>query len=104
GSAPGLVTTKDQMDSPLIRWGTPTAADSATAGWWARALSTSAGPRRLPATFMVSSLRPCRNQNPSSSTVAQSPCTHTSGHRDQYVRRYRSGSFHTPRVMAGHGV
>src|SRR5919201_5727655 len=53
--------------------------------------------------FMVSSERPCRNQKPSSSMLAQSPCTQTSGHRRQYVSRYRSGSPHTPLVMAGHG-
>ena len=72
---------------PSPRAAHPTAADSATAGCAASALSTSAGPIRLPAIDSVSSLRPCRNQKPSSSTLAQSPCTHTPGQRRQYVSR-----------------
>src|SRR5438034_8711985 len=51
----------------------------------------------------VSSERPCRNQYPSSSTDAQSPCTQTPGRRRQYVSRYRSGSRQNPRVMPGNG-
>ena len=51
----------------------------------------------------VSSDRPCRNQNPSSSTEAQSPCTHTPGSRDQYVSRNFCGSRQKPRVIAGNG-
>ena len=35
---------------------------------------------------------------------AQSPCTHTSGMRDQYVSTYRAGSFQKPRVIPGHGL
>src|SRR5207302_8298472 len=58
---------------------------------------------RLPAMFNVSSERPCRNQNPSSSTEAQSPCTQTPGSRRQYVSRYRSGSRQKPRVIPGNG-
>ena len=86
-STSGFTTTKHQIVSPLTSWGTPTAADSATAGCDASALSTSAGPSRLPATLSVSSDRPWRNQNPSSSTLAQSPCTQTPGNRRQYVSR-----------------
>ena len=56
---------------------------SATAGWPTSADSTSAGPSRLPATFIVSSERPWMNQKPSSSTRAQSPWTQTPGQRDQ---------------------
>src|SRR6266516_6798509 len=52
----------------------------------------------------VSSERPCRNQYPSSSTEAQSPCTQTPGSRRQYVSRYRSGSRQNPRVMPGNGL
>src|SRR5438094_1092693 len=52
----------------------------------------------------VSSERPCRNQKPSSSTEAQSPCTQTPGSRRQYVSRYRSGSRQKPRVMPGNGL
>src|SRR5438067_11027091 len=51
----------------------------------------------------VSSERPCRNQYPSSSTDAQSPCTQTPGQRRQYVSRYRSGSRQNPRVIPGNG-
>src|SRR5882672_4375244 len=53
--------------------------------------------------FTVSSLRPCRNQKPSPSTDAQSPCTQTPGMRDQYVSRYLSGSRQKPRVIPGNG-
>jgi hypothetical protein len=45
--------------------------------------SSSAGPIRLPAMFIVSSLRPCRNQYPSASTEAQSPWVQIPGKRDQ---------------------
>ena len=55
---PGFTTTKHQIVSPLTSCGTPTAADSATAGCDASALSTSAGPSRLPATLSVSSRSP----------------------------------------------
>src|SRR5262249_36213408 len=47
--------------------------------------------------------RPCRNQKPSASADAQSPCTHTPGQRDQYVSRYRCGSRQNPRVIPGNG-
>src|SRR5215211_4574004 len=53
--------------------------------------------------FSVSSERPWRNQYPSSSTEAQSPCTHTPGILRQYVSRYRSGSRQNPRVIPGNG-
>src|SRR5204862_857319 len=66
--------------------------------------SSSAGPLRLPAMLSVSSERPCRNQKPSSSTEAQSPCTHTPGSRRQYASRYRSGSRQKPRVIPGNGL
>ena len=59
---------------------------------------------RLPAMFSVSSERPCRNQKPSASTEAQSPCTHTPGMRDQYVSMNLSGSRQKPRVMPGNGL
>src|SRR5436309_5805837 len=52
----------------------------------------------------VSSERPCRNQYPSSSTDAQSPCTQTPGNRRQYVSRYRSESCQKPRVIPGNGL
>ena len=65
----------------------PTAHASATAACDTAADSNSAGPIRFPATFSVSSERPCRYQQPSSSTDAQSPCAHTSGQRDQYESR-----------------
>src|SRR5206468_12458603 len=79
----GLSTTKHHTCSPFIGSGTPTAADSATEGCDEIADSTSAGPIRLPAMLRVSSERPRRNQKPSSSRTAQSPCTQTPGHRDQ---------------------
>ena len=85
--APSTSTTKPHRTSPFTSSGTPTAAASTTDGCDTSADSTSAGPSRFPASLIVSSLRPCRNQSPSSSTEAQSPCTHTSGHRDQYVAR-----------------
>ena len=69
----------------MTSWGTPMTPASATAGWPTSTDSTSAGPSRLPAIFSVSSERPWMNQKPSASTYAQSPCTHTSGQRDQYV-------------------
>ena len=47
--------------------------------WPAVACSISVGPMRLPAIFIVSSDRPCRNQNPSASREARSPCTHMPG-------------------------
>src|ERR1700759_768272 len=59
---------------------------------------------RLPAILSVSSERPCRNQKPSSSTDAQSPCTQMPGSRDQYVSMYLSGSRQKPRVMPGNGL
>ncbi len=71
--------------SPFTSWGAPMAAASTTAGWLMRAPSTSAGPTRFPATLMVSSARPWRNQYPSSSTMAQSPWYHMPSKRDQYV-------------------
>ena len=67
GAVSGRRTTKQMTASPLISWGTPTAADSATAGWLTRTDSTSAGPTRLPAILSVSSERPVTNQKPSSS-------------------------------------
>src|SRR5262245_14048680 len=85
GVYPDLSTAKQTTASPLTGCGTPIVADSATAGWPTSTDSTSAGPRRLPAIFSVSSDRPCKNQKPSASTYAQSPCTHTPGQRDQYV-------------------
>ena len=54
--------------------------------------------------FSVSSERPCRNQYPSSSTEAQSPCVQIPGKRRQYVSRYRSGSRQNPRVIPGNGL
>ena len=54
--------------------------------------------------FSVSSERPCRNQKPSASTEAQSPCTQTPGMRDQYVSTNFSGSRQKPRVMPGNGL
>src|SRR2546427_3593409 len=54
--------------------------------------------------FSVSSERPCRNQKPSSSTEAQSPCVQTPGKRRQYTSRYRSGSRQKPRVIPGNGL
>ncbi len=68
-----------------MSWGMPMAAASRTAGCATAALSTSAGPTRLPATLSVSSDRPWMNQKPSSSIDAQSPCAHSPGQRDQYV-------------------
>src|SRR5439155_12742344 len=53
--------------------------------------------------FSVSSERPWRNQKPSSSTSAQSPCTQIPGSLRQYVSRYRSGSPQNPRVIPGNG-
>src|SRR5205814_2588113 len=76
-------TQKHQIASPLVLSGTPTTADSATAGCDTSTDSTSAGPSRLPATLIVSSERPSRNQSPSSSTSAQSPCRQTPGYIDQ---------------------
>ena len=76
---------KTHATSPLTSCGTPIAAASATAGCATAADSISAGPMRLPAMLSVSSERPCRNQKPSSSTDAQSPCTQTPGKRLQYV-------------------
>jgi len=87
GSAPGTSAQNTQATSPLTSCGTPTAAASATKGCATTADSSSAGPSRLPAMFSVSSERPCRNQKPSSSTNAQSPCTQTPGSRRQYVSR-----------------
>src|SRR6185436_134016 len=102
--APGTRTQNTHATSPLTSCGTPTAAASATAGCATAADSSSAGPMRLPAMFIVSSERPCRNQNPSSSTDAQSPCTQTPGIRDQYVSMNLSGSRQKPRVMPGNGA
>src|SRR5437667_228290 len=85
GSWPGRSTTKQTIASPFTACGTPMTPDSATAGWPTSTDSTSAGPRRLPAILSVSSERPWMYQKPSSSIVAQSPCTHTSLQRDQYV-------------------
>ena len=85
GSCAG--TAKTTTDSPLISSGTPMAAASATAGCVTAADSTSAGPIRLPAIKSVSSERPWMYHEPSSSISAQSPCTHTSGQRDQYVSK-----------------
>ena len=82
---PGSRQAKIHAVSPFTSCGTPIAAASRTAGWPTAADSSSAGPMRLPAMFSVSSERPCRNQKPSASTEAQSPCTHTPGMRDQYV-------------------
>ena len=82
-SPPGLATAKMTTDWPLTGSGTPTAAASATCVPSRAAASTSAGPTRLPATLMVSSDRPRMNQNPSSSTRAQSPWTQMPGQRDQ---------------------
>src|SRR6185437_14450128 len=104
GAAPGTSAQNTQATSPLTSCGTPTAAASATKGCATTADSSSAGPSRLPAMFSVSSERPCRNQKPSSSTNAQSPCTQTPGSRRQYVSRYRSGSRQNPRVMPGNGL
>src|SRR5581483_8160143 len=100
---PGASTQNTQATSPFTSCGTPTAAASATAGCSTAADSSSAGPIRLPAMLSVSSERPCRNQEPSASTDAQSPCVQTPGNRRQYVSRYRSGSRQKPRVMPGNG-
>ena len=70
-------------------------------GWDTAALSTSAGPTRLPATLSVSSERPWMYQKPSASIDAQSPCAQIPGQRDQYVSSYRERSFQKPRVMPG---
>src|SRR4029078_9774339 len=48
--------------------------------------------------------RPRMYHRPSSSIAAQSPCTHVSGKRDQYVCSYRSGSCQKPRVIPIHGA
>ena len=80
---PGSRQQKIQAISPFTSCGTPTAAASRTAGCATAADSSSAGPIRLPAMLSVSSERPCRNQKPSASTEAQSPCTHTPGMRRQ---------------------
>jgi len=72
--ASSFKTQKTAIDSPLTACGIPIAAASTTAGCATAALSTSAGPRRLPATLIVSSERPCRNHWPSSLTRAKSPC------------------------------
>src|SRR3990172_6465168 len=80
------------------------AAASTTWGWATSTDSTSAGPRRLPATLIVSSERPRIYQSPSESLAAQSPCTQTFGQRDQYVSSYRVGSFQKPRVMPIQGA
>ena len=87
GASPGRSTAKQTTVSPFTSWGTPMAAASVTAGCPTRTDSISAGPTRLPAILRVSSDRPWMYQKPSSSTYAQSPCTHTSGQRDQYVSR-----------------
>src|SRR4051812_38066338 len=89
--APSPSTQKHQIASPLVSCGTPTTADSVTAGCETSTDSTSAGPSRLPATLIVSSERPSRNQSPSSSISAQSPWRQTPGYIDQYVSTYRSG-------------
>src|SRR6266508_721747 len=89
--------------SPFVASGTPTAAASATAGWVVSTDSTSAGARRLPATFITSSERPKMNHCPSSSTSAKSPCRQIPGYVDQYASTYRCSSRHTPRVIDGHG-
>ena len=79
---PGSSTTKHQIASPFTSSGTPTAAASATRGMRRqRALDL----RR--AQPLAGDLHACRRcgragtRSPSSSTLAQSPCTHTSGHR-----------------------
>src|SRR4051812_549574 len=59
---------------------------------------------RLPAMLSVSSERPCRNQKPSSSHDAQSPCTQIPGMRDQYVSMNLPGSRQKPRVIPGNGA
>ena len=64
---------RSKRPRPSQECGTPTAAASSTASCPTAADSSSAGPMRLPAMFIVSSERPCRNQYPSSSTEAQSP-------------------------------
>ena len=51
-------TTKANTDSPLISCGLPTTAASATRGCATSADSTSIVPRRCPATFRTSSIRP----------------------------------------------
>src|SRR5439155_22495957 len=86
-AALGDSTTNAQSTSPFISSGTPIAAASTTDGCETSADSTSAGPSLFPAILMVSSLRPWRNQLPSSSVDAQSPGTHAFGHRPKYVSR-----------------
>ena len=78
---PGRSTHSTTIASPLTSWGTPMAAASRTAGWVTAALSTSAGPTRLPATLSVSSERPWMYQKPSASIDAQSPWTQMPGQR-----------------------
>ena len=82
-STPGFVTTKHQIVSPSSGCGTPIAADSATEGCDASALSTSAGPSPCPPPTACRRSAPWRNQNPSSSRVAQSPCAPDAGERRQ---------------------
>jgi hypothetical protein len=67
GSAPSISTTKQTSASPLASSGMPTAAASTTSGSSTSSDSISAGPTRFPASMIVSSERPSRNQCPSAS-------------------------------------
>ena len=62
-----LQVTKATIACPLISWGRPTTAASATWGWVTIALSISAVPRRWPATLRTSSILPDIQKYPSSS-------------------------------------
>ncbi len=55
---PSLIVTKAAMACPLISWGRPMTAASATFGWSTSADSTSMVDTRWPETFMTSSTRP----------------------------------------------
>ena len=70
---PSLIVTKAAMACPLISWGRPMTAASATSGWSTSADSTSMVETRWPETFITSSTRPRSQKYPSSSSLAPSP-------------------------------
>lgn len=66
-------TTTAQMSSPLMGWGSPMTATSATPGWTARADSSSAVEMFSPLRMMISLSRPVMVTWPSLSSMARSP-------------------------------
>ncbi len=84
---PGFTTTKHQIVSPFTSSGRRSPRTPRPPGATRARSPPRPGPAACPATLSVSSVRPWRNQNPSSSRLAQSPWTQMPGNRRQYVSR-----------------